>query len=207
LLTAADLSPDASRALATFRGISNSQLGGAALSQDGGLTYTPLTLPGNVYSLSAAGFVNNTTALLAGDSSVVLRFDASTATPTFTFITAGVPQTERNETLGEVTSYAFGDIRFVPGTSTGWMTGTFVRRRPGTPDVQGGVILQTDDGGITWRRQAIATALENGLAFSPVFDLQALRRDFAAVVGRSGLVAARTDTVRTGFEACSFNAL
>jgi photosystem II stability/assembly factor-like uncharacterized protein len=205
LLTAADLSPDANRALATFRGLTNAQLGAAALSLDGGLTYSPLTLPANVYSLSAAGFVDNTTALVAGDSSVVLRFDASTAAPTFTLITAGIPQTERDATTGEITAYTFGDIRFVPGTTTGWMTGFFVRRRPGTPDVQGGVILQSDDGGVTWRRQAIATALENGLAFSPVFDLQALRRDFAAVVGRSGLVAARTDTVRTGLTACSLN--
>jgi photosystem II stability/assembly factor-like uncharacterized protein len=159
-----------------------------------------------VYSLSAVGFVNNTTAILAGDSSVVLRFDATAASPTFTFITAGIPQTERDATTGEITAYTFGDIRFVPGTNTGWMSGTFVRRRPGTPDVEGGVILQSDDGGVTWRRQAVSQALENGLAFSPVFDLQALQVDFAAAVGRNGLVAARTDTVRTGFAACSFNA-
>jgi photosystem II stability/assembly factor-like uncharacterized protein len=205
VVTSADLSPDANRALATFRGLTTPQSGAAAVSLDGGLTYSPLTLPANVYSLSASGFVNNTAALIAGDSSVVLRFDASTATPTFTFITAGVPQTERNTTTGEITAYTFGDIRFVPGTTTGWMTGTFVRRRPGTPDVLGGVILQSDDGGVTWRRQAIATALENGLAFSPVFDVQALRRDFAALVGRNGLVAARTDTVRSGLTACSLN--
>jgi photosystem II stability/assembly factor-like uncharacterized protein len=206
LLTAADLSPDGNRALATFRGLTNPQLGAAARSQDGGLTYSPLSLPANVYSLSAVGFVNNTTAILAGDSSVVLRFDATAASPTFTSITAGVPQTERDVTTGQVTAYTFGDIRFVPGTNTGWMSGTFVRRRPGTPDVEGGVILQSDDGGVTWRRQAVAQALENGLAFSPVFDLQALRVDFAAAVGRNGLVAARSDTVRTGFAACSFNA-
>lgn len=206
LLTAADLSPDANRTLATFRGLTNSQLGAAARSQDGGLTYSPLSLPANVYSLSAVGFVNNTTAILAGDSSVVLRFDATAASPTFTFITAGIPQTERDATTGEITAYTFGDIRFVPGTNTGWMSGTFVRRRPGTPDVEGGVILQSDDGGVTWRRQAVSQALENGLAFSPVFDLQALQVDFAAAVGRNGLVAARTDTVRTGFAACSFNA-
>jgi photosystem II stability/assembly factor-like uncharacterized protein len=205
VITSADLSPDANRALATFRGLTNPQLGAAARSLDGGVTYTPLTLPADVYSLSAAGFVDNTTALIAGDSSVVLRFDASAATPAFTPITAGVPQTERNAATGEITAYTFGDIRFVPGTPTGWMTGTFVRRRPGTPDVQGGVVLQSDDGGVTWRRQAIATALENGLAFSPVFDVQALRRDFAALVGRNGLVAARTDTLLTGLTACSFN--
>jgi photosystem II stability/assembly factor-like uncharacterized protein len=206
LLTSADLSPDANRALAAFRGLSNPQLGAAALSLDGGLTYTPLTLPANVYGLGAAGFVDNATAVIAGDSSVVLRFDASSAAPTFTLITAGVPQTERNAATGEITAYSFGDIRFAPGTTTGWMTGSFVRRRPGTPDVAGGVILQSDDGGVTWRRQAIATALENGLAFNPVFDLQALTRNFAAVVGRNGLVAARTDTTRTGLTACSLNA-
>ena len=205
-LTGADLSPDAARALATFRGLTNPQLGAAAVSLDGGLTYTPLTLPSNVYALAGAGFINNTTAIIAGDSSVVLRFDASTATPSFTFITAGIPQTQRDVATGEVTTYTFSDIRFAPGTTTGWMSGSFIRRRPGTPDVSGGVILQSDDGGVTWRRQAIATALENGLAFSPVFDLQALRRDFAAVVGRNGLVAVRTDTVSTGLTACSFNA-
>lgn len=206
LLTAADISPNAARALATFRGLTNTQLGAAAISQNGGITYTPLTLPANTYALSAAGFVDNSIALIGGDSSVVLRFDASTSTPTFTRITAGIPQTERNTTTGEVTSYTFGDIRFVPGTTTGWMSGTFVRRRPNTPDVQGGILLQSDDAGVTWRRQAVSQALENGLAFSPVFDLQALSRDFAAAVGRNGLVAARTDTVRTGVAACSFNA-
>jgi photosystem II stability/assembly factor-like uncharacterized protein len=206
LLTSADLSPDANRGLAAFRGLTNPQLGAAARSLDGGLTYTPLSLPANVYGLGAAGFVDNTMALIAGDSSVVLRFDASAATPTFTVITAGIPQTQRDTATGEITSFSFGDIRFVPGTATGWMTGSFVRRRPGTPDVQGGIILQSDDGGVTWRRQAIATASENGLAFNPVFDVQALRRDFAAAVGRNGLVAARTDTTRTGLTACSLNA-
>lgn len=205
LLTGADLSHNASLALAAFRGNVNTSVGAASRSLDGGLTYTPLTLPPNVYALQGAGFANNNIGFLLGDSSVVLRFDASAATPTFTRLGAaqGIPQSEVDQTTGEVITYRFLKVQFVPGTQTGWMTGSSTRRRPGVPDVEGGVILMSEDGGQTWRRQAIAGALDNGRSFPPIFDLSALREDFSAVVGRNGLVAIRKDASRTGLTPCS----
>jgi photosystem II stability/assembly factor-like uncharacterized protein len=204
-LTGADLSHDASLALAAFRGNTNPALTTASRSLDGGLTYTTLTLPPNVFGLQGAGFANNTIGFLLGDSSAVLRFDASAATPTFTMLGAaqGIPQTEVDATSGEITAYRFTRVQFVPGTQTGWITGTFTRRRPGVPDVEGGVILMSEDGGLTWRRQAISGALENGLSFSPISDINALRVDFAALVGRNGLVARRVNTTATGLTPCS----
>ena len=204
-LTGADLSHNASLALAAFRGSTDQSLSTASRSLDGGLTYTTLTLPANVWGLQGAGFANNNIGFLLGDSSVVLRFDASAATPTFTRLgaAAGIPQTELDQASGQVTSYRFIRVQFVPGTQTGWITGSFTRRRPGVPDVEGGVILMSEDGGLTWRRQAVSGALENGLSFPPITDVQALREDFAAVVGRNGLVAIRVDTTRTGLTPCS----
>lgn len=206
-LTGADLSHNASVAIATYRGNANPAVGAASRSLDGGLTYTTLTLPANVYALQGVGFANNNIGFLLGDSSVVLRFDASAATPTFTLLGAaqGIPQTQRDTVRGEITSYRFTRAQFVPGTQTGWIIGGFTRRSlsGGVPDVQGGVILMTEDGGLTWRRQAIAGALENGLSFSTVTDVQALRTDFAALVGRSGLTAKRVNTTNTGLTPCS----
>ena len=206
-LTGADISHNASLALAAFRGNTNPALSTASRSLDGGLTYTTLTLPANVYGLQGVGFANNTIGFLLGDSSVVLRFDASAATPTFTRLGAaqGIPQTEQDAARGEVTTYRFIRTQFVPGTQTGWITGSFTRRQitGGVPDVEGGVILMTEDGGLTWRRQAISGALENGLSFPPITDVQALRTDFAALVGRSGLVAKRVNTSQSGLTLCS----
>lgn len=204
-LTGADLSHDGSLALAAFRGNTNPALSTASRSLDGGLTYTTLTLPANVYGLQGVGFAANGAGFLLGDSSVVLRFDASAATPTFTLLGAaqGIPQTEVDATTGEITSYRFIRVQFVPGTETGWITGSFTRRRTGVPDIEGGIILMSDDGGLTWRRQAISGALENGLSFAPITDINALREDFAALVGRSGLTASRTDATQSGLTPCS----
>jgi photosystem II stability/assembly factor-like uncharacterized protein len=142
---------------------------------------------------------------LLGDSSVVLRFDASAASPTFTLLGAaqGIPQTQVDAATGEITTYRFIRVQFVPGTQTGWITGSFTRRRPGVPDVEGGVILMSEDAGQTWRRQAISGALENGLSFPPITDINALRVDFAALVGRNGLVARRVNTTATGLTLCT----
>jgi photosystem II stability/assembly factor-like uncharacterized protein len=204
-LTSADLSPDGGIALAAFRNNVNSALGMASRSLDGGLTYTTLTLPPNVYSLEGAGFADATTGFLLGDSSVVLRFDASAASPTFTMLGAaqGIPQTERDTETGAVTSYRFARMRFAPGSQTGWIVGTVTRRVPGVPDVEGGVILMTEDGGLTWRRQAVSGALENGLSFPPISDVHPLRADFAVVVGRNGFIAARTVEGDVGLAPCS----
>jgi hypothetical protein len=204
-LTGADISPNAALAVAAFRGSVNRETSTASRSLDGGRTYQTLTLPANTYGLYGAGFADNTTAFLLGDSSVVLRFDASAATPTFTLLGAaqGIPQTEINPTIGEIITYRFTRVRFAPGSQTGWLTGTFTRRRTGVPNLEGGVILQSDDGGLTWRRQAIRGALENGLSFPPVSDVNAFREDFAVLVGRNGIVASRREATDAGLEPCS----
>jgi photosystem II stability/assembly factor-like uncharacterized protein len=204
-LTGADISPDAALAVAAFRGSVNRETSTASRSLDGGLTYQTLTLPANVYGLYGAGFADNTTAFLLGDSSVVLRFDASATTPTFTLLGAaqGIPQTETNPAIGEIITYRFTRVRFAPGSQTGWLTGTFTRRRTGVPNLEGGVILQSDDGGQTWRRQAIRGALENGLSFPPVSDVNAFREDFAVLIGRNGIVASRKEATDAGLEPCS----
>ena len=204
-VTGVDISPNAALAVAAFRGSVNRETSTASRSLDGGLTYQTLTLPANTYGLYGAGFSSNTTAFLLGDSSVVLRFDASAATPTFTLLGAaqGIPQTEANPEIGEVITYRFTRVRFAPGSQTGWLTGTFTRRRTGVPNVEGGVILQSDDGGATWRRQAIRGALENGLSFPPVSDVNPLRPDYAVLVGRNGLVASRTVAISAGLTPCS----
>ena len=108
----------------------NTALTTASRSLDGGLTYTTLTLPANVFGLQGVGFAGNNIGFLLGDSSAVLRFDASAATPTFTALGAaqGIPQTEVNATTGERTTYRFIRMQFVPGTQTGWITGSFTRR-------------------------------------------------------------------------------
>jgi photosystem II stability/assembly factor-like uncharacterized protein len=206
VLTGVSLSPSAARALVTLRGFPDQQQGFAFVSQDGGLTYTQLTLPANTFSLSGSGFVDDRTGFVVGDSSVVLRFDASNPGAGFTLLGAdqGIPQTARNATTGEVTTYSFRKVRFVPGTQVGWMIGGFTRRLEGVPDVVGGVILMSEDGGLTWRRQAVSGASENGLAFPPILDLQALETTFAAASGSNGFLAARTVDAPSGVTACSF---
>jgi hypothetical protein len=205
LTTGADLSPTATVALASFRGTQNPSMGAAVRSLDGGLTYSSLSLPANVYGLAGVGFQSDTVGFVLGDSSVVLRFNPSATAPTFTAVGAaqGIPQTELGSNPGDITAYSFSKVQFAPGSPTGWMVGVFTRRRQGVPNVQGGVILQSDDRGQTWRRQAIRGALENGLAFPAVLDVQARRPDFAALTGLRGLAAARIAPAQSGTAACS----
>lgn len=195
------LSKNATHAVAAFRGVGTAAGTGAAfLSTDGGVTFAPVSLPPNTFRLQGSGFVNNTVALLLGDSSVVLRLDATTGT--VTAISQGVPQTT---VVGNTrTTFSFNRAYFAPGGLIGWVVGQFVRRQPGVSDVAGGVILITRDGGLTFTRQAISGAPNNGLDFDPVIDVHALAPDFAVLGGTDGLLAARTSDVQTGATACSF---
>jgi hypothetical protein len=196
------LSRDTTKALATFADNSTST-GLAHLSLDGGATYSPITLPPNIPRLFGAGFVDNATGLLLGDSSTVLRVDVGSGQVTALGAAAGVPQT--SIVGGATTTFRFTRARFASGDMIGWITGTVTRRQPGQADVVQGVILQSRDGGLTWNRQAIAGAPDNGLGFPSVNAIQALSPDFAAMSGVNGLMAARTDDSRPAAAACSFN--
>ena len=200
IVTGVDLSPNGLTALGSFRGVADPQVGMAFQSLDGGLSYAQLALPTYTFGLAGVGYASDTVAFILGDSSVVLRFNPTSASPTFTAVgaAAGIPQTEVSGAAGDITSYTFRRVQFAPDGSTGWMIGLFTRRRQGVPDLQGGIILQSDDRGLTWRRQAIQGASENGLSFPIVLDLQALRNDFAALSGLSGLVAARVGSSQSG---------
>jgi hypothetical protein len=202
LFTDAALSPDTTKAIATFFNLSTN-LGSAYTSLDGGANYSALTLPSALPRLRGAGFVDDNTALVMGDSSTVLRVDVASGQVTALGAASGIPQTE---IAGAATTvFTFSRVRFTPGGQVGWITGSLRRRQPGTPDVVQGVILQSRDGGQTWTRQAIEGAAENGLEFPAIGALQALSPDFAAVSGGSGLIAARTDDSRPAAAACSFS--
>ena len=201
LFTDIALSADTTKAVATFFDFFTNR-GLAYRSLNGGVSYTAITLPADVRNLFGTGFVDNTTALLLGDSSEFLRVDVAAGTATRIGAAQGIPQTEIVGTASTI--YTFTRARFAPDGQLGWVTGYVTRRRPGTADVVQGVILQSRDGGQTWTRQAISGAPDNGLGFPPVRALQALSRDFAALSGDNGLVAARTDDSRPAAAACSF---
>lgn len=202
VLTDVTISSDTNSAVATVYNFLTSR-GSAYLSVDGGESYSALTLPTNPRILYGAGFVNNGTALLVGDSSEVMQVDVQSGTVTRLGASAGIPQSETSGSASTV--FTFTRVRFVPGDNIGWITGYLTRRQPGTPDVVQGVILQSRDGGSTWTRQAIAGAPENGLAFPVVRTSHALSRDFVVLGGLDGLVAARTDDSQPTAVACSFN--
>jgi len=87
----------------------------------------------------------------------------------------------------------------------GYIVGTVVTSRPGAPDALRGVILQTQNGGTSFTRQAIQGATDNGLNFPPVFDVQTRSALFSALSGDNGLVAARKGNPPGIAAACSFN--
>jgi hypothetical protein len=184
----------------------NAGRGFASRSLDGGRTYTPIELPVNARALRGTGFINETDAFLLGDSSTVLRVNAASATAAAVALGAanGIPQTTVDTADASVTTYSFRRAEFTSGGQIGWIAGSFVRDFPNVPDITGGIILMTRDGGQTFTRQAIRTAPENGLRFPAVLDLEVLAPDFAAVGGSSGLTAARKDDTQTTFQACTF---
>lgn len=200
------LSKDATNAALT--GILFSPTRSAAFySTDGGLTYAPATLPANTRLLFGTAFVDNTTALLLGDSSTILRMNATTGAVTSLGASAGIPQSRVDPTTNTTTNYRFRRGHFVKGTQVGWIVGSVTRRRPPEPDLVTGVILMTTDGGNTFTQQVIEGAPDNGQGFPEVDDVFALATDFVALSGFQGLVAARTSDPDedTTPQSCLFN--
>lgn len=203
----ADLSPDGANAALVGIQILGPQtaIGVAYGSTDGGRTYTPIALPANTRILRGVGFVNNTDALLLGDTSTVLRVNVTTGVVTPLGAANGIPQTETDPSTGTTIFYLFAGARFAPDDpNIGWIIGTSVRRVPGQPDVRRGIILITRDGGQTFTRQAVSNAPENGLGFPELKDIFVLNKDFAVVVGSSGFIAARKSDTQNFAGVCSF---
>jgi photosystem II stability/assembly factor-like uncharacterized protein len=199
------LSPDAMNAIVTLAVGPSFLQGDAFRSTDGGATFTAIPLPAGVFALQGLGFIDNTTALVLGDSSVILRVDATTGTVVKLGAAEGIPQTTVDPQSGAKTSFTFVRADFVPNSQVGWVVGfTTIDQAGSLPDLIRGIILITRDGGQTFTRQAIAGAPENGLAFPTALKIHALANDFAALAGLEGLVAARTADTPGAVAACSF---
>jgi len=193
-------------ALVGLQALSATQaIGVAYRSNDGGRSYTEVTLPANTRILRGVGFINNTDAFLLGDTSTVLRLNTSTGAVTALGATNGIPQTVLDPSTGGATYYFFNRARFAPDDpNIGWIIGTAVRRIPGQTDVRRGVILLTRDGGQTFTRQAVRNASEDGLGFPELRDIFVLDKNFAVVSGDNGFVAARKSDLQNFATLCSF---
>jgi hypothetical protein len=202
IFTDADMTPDTTRAIATFfDGVATGLPGAAYRSTNSGRSYTPVTFGTPVPTLFGAGAVSNTSAFVVGDSSTVFRVDLTTGATSR--VTQGIPQTTVDAASGTVTTYTFTRVRFAPDGQTGYIVGYLTQNFRDAPDQQVGVLFQTTNGGTSWTRQGIQGAAGNGLAFPPVFNVQVRSATFAAVAGNDGLVAARIGTpAPTG--ACAF---
>jgi photosystem II stability/assembly factor-like uncharacterized protein len=208
-----DLSPDGSRAAAVgFTPVAGGTLNAAGyVSSDSGKTFTQITnFPSSARRLRGAGFIDDTEAVLLGDSSTVLRFNASTGTITPLGAAEGIPQRTQDPD-GTVTTYHFKKAQFAPNDrQIGWIIGFSVRDRPVGGDIKRGVILMTRDGGLSWTQQAVEGADENGLGFSPLGeltgqgDLFVLANDFAVTAGDEGFIAARLDDIENVTGVCLF---
>jgi photosystem II stability/assembly factor-like uncharacterized protein len=205
----ADISPDGANAVLDGFQITGLQsaVGVAYRSTDGGRHYTPITLPANTHLLRGLGFINNTDAFLLGDTSTVLRVDATTGVVTPLGAANGIPQTETDPATNALTVYLFTRAKFAPDDpNIGWIIGTVVRRVPGLPDVRRGIILITRDGGQTFTREAVANVSENGLGFPELRDIFVLDKNFAVVVGDAGFIAARKSDTQNFATLCSLPA-
>jgi photosystem II stability/assembly factor-like uncharacterized protein len=210
-----DLSRDASRAVAV--GLTTSPTpgtfnGAAMISLDSGKTFTQVTgLPADTRQLRGAGFVDNTTAFLLGDSSTVVRLNTTTGEATRLGAAAGIPQ-RTVATDNTITTYHFTRAEFATDDpDIGFIIGYSVIDRPVGGDIKRGDILMTRDGGGTWTQQAVSGAGENGLGFPPLGefagqgDLHVLAHDFANVAGNEGFIAQRPGDVEVVTAVCAFN--
>jgi len=205
----ADISPDGANAVLDGFQVTGptTAIGAAFRSTDGGRTYTPITLPANTHLLRGLGFINNTDAFLLGDTSTVLRVNATTGDITPLGLANGIPQTERDPATNALVVYLFTRARFSSADpNIGWIIGTVVRRVPGFPDVRRGIILITRDGGQTFTREAVANVSENGLGFPELRDIFVLDKNFAVVVGDAGFIAARKSDTQNFATLCSLTA-
>jgi hypothetical protein len=200
-----DLSRDLTKALAVGQN-STGSTGFAFRSVDSARTFVPVALPANTRSLRGAGFTDDNSALLLGDSSTVLRLNVVTGEVTALGAAQGIPQTAVDNATGSVSIFTFVRAEFPPNSNgVGWIIGFVTTATPTPPNILRGVILISRDGGQTFVRQAVRDAPDNGLGFPPATDIQALSNEFAAVSGGSGFVAARkADEVRTT-AACAFS--
>ena len=203
----ADLSPNGANAVAV--GVLRNPTTGATTgvvytSSDGGRTY-PTQLPNTPQRLNGVGFINNTEALLLGDTSLVSRLDVTTGAVTVLGANEGIPQSEVNVNANISTHYFFNRAVFAPDDrNIGWVIGSLVRRIPGLPDVRRGIILITRDGGRHFTRQAVQGAPSNGVDFSPLRDIFALNKNFVVTVGDDGFIAARKSDTQNFATVCSF---
>jgi photosystem II stability/assembly factor-like uncharacterized protein len=204
----AALSPDGANAATVGFQVSGGVVQGVAYrSFDGGRTYTQVTLPAGTRILRGLGFVTNSSVLLLGDTSTVLRMDVTTGSVTSLGASTGIPQTQVDVSTGTSIFYLFNRANFAPEDRTiGWIIGTAVRRIPGQPDVRRGIILLTRDGGLTWTRQAVQGAPDNGVGFPELHDIFVLNKNFQVVVGDAGFIAARKSDVQNFAQLCSFPA-
>jgi photosystem II stability/assembly factor-like uncharacterized protein len=206
LFTGSDIDTTATYALATVAAFPALTTGALYESSDGGLTFTAAGVPA-VPALYGVKFIPGTTktALVLGDSSFIARYDVGVP-GSFTRLGAaeGLPQSSFDPSTQESITYLFQRAYFA-SPQVGWVVGRITRRVPGSPDRFTGIILMTEDGGHTFRRQAMVGAPNNGLDFQPVEEVFALTPQFAVLGGREGLVAARTAETSGPVNACSFN--
>lgn len=200
-----DLSPDVSKAVIvgnTVAPLAPPVVGVAYTSVDSGKTFQQIDI-GSVPPLINGGFVNNTTALLVGVGSTVLRVDVTSGTVTPLGAAAGIPVTTVEDSL--TLRYNLTSVSFAPGGNVGWIVGLEILDRPGaTPDAVRGVILMSRDGGLTFTRQAVEGTTALGLGFPTLSDVSALTPDFVTTVGNEGFVAARKADTGGNLAACSF---
>lgn len=208
-----DLSPNGANAVAVgFTPVAGGTLNAAAyVSGDSGKTFTQVTtIPAGIRRLRGAGFINDTDAMLIGDSSAVLRFNTTTGAVTSLGAAQGIPQ-RTVDPDGTITTYHFKKAEFAPNNrQVGWIIGFSVRDRPVGGDIKRGVILMTRDGGASWTQQAVVGADESGLGFSPLGelpgqgDLFVLANDFAITAGDEGFIAARAADIQNVTGVCLF---
>jgi hypothetical protein len=208
-----DISPDTTRAVAVGLqvipgGTALIANGAAYYSTNSGRTFSAATLPANTRRLLGAGFVDNVSAILTGDSSMVLRLNTTTGIATRLDAAAGIPQTQINATTGEIVTFRFTKAEFAPDDrNVGWIIGEETRRVGAATNLRRGVILMTRNGGTSWTRQAVSGAEDVGLSFArlaPPSDINSLAKDFSAIGGFEGFVTARRDDTQTGAQVCSF---
>ncbi len=201
------LSPNADRSFVVLGGTigtSEDSKGRLYASSDSGLSFAQVNLgSAPVYVLRGGGFADNTTVVVGGDSSQVFRVNLQTGAVTRLGLAEGIPQSESNAAGARTLTYSFSRARFVPNSQVGWLIGQFRRAQAGLPDVVGGIILITRDGGQHYTRQAIAGAPDNGLSFPALQTLDALAVDFVSTAGVNGLVAARKSDSQVSGQACS----
>jgi hypothetical protein len=205
-----DISPDTTKAIVVgllVEGFGPFRASGVVYgSTTSGRTLTQGTLPANTRTLQGAGFIDNTFALLVGDSSAIIRYNVVTGVGTR--ITAGVPQTVSDPASNTVETFTFRKAEFSPSNrQIGWVIGESLRDFPNQPDVRRGIILMTRDGGTTFTRQAVAGVDDLGLGFPSLgepSDISALATDFVVTGGYNGFVAARIDDTQAAAGVCSF---